>query len=308
MRTAQPLPPALQLSAFSVAAARRQGVPLQRLRRTDLASPFHGTRLPAEVVPDVHLRCEAYRTVMVRGAFFSHATAAALYGLPLPTRFRDAAIDLGCVLPARAPKGRGVKGHALAIGPALTAIDGLPVPEPAEVWCQLAAVLTVDELVIAGDALVRRTHALCELQTLQDAVDAAGFRPGVRKLRQAIELVRARTDSPMESILRLAIIRAGLMEPAVNYAIADATGRIRASGDLVFPAARVVVEYDGDHHRFDRRQWHTDIDRLFVIESLGWRVVRINSAHMADGAREALARIRSALRTSGPNTPLSDGR
>ncbi|MGH1548686.1 endonuclease domain-containing protein [Leifsonia poae] len=240
---------------------------------------------------------------MIHGLFFSHATAAALYGLPLPTRVRDAEIDVSCVLPARAPKGRGVTGHALATGPTLTEIDGLPVPEPAEVWCQLAAILTVDELVIAGDALLRRKHPLCAQRTLQEAVSAAGCRPGVRKLRQAIELVRARTDSPMESVLRLAIIRAGLTEPAVNYAIADATGRIRASGDLVFPAARVVVEYDGDHHRSDRRQWNTDIDRLYIIESIGWRVVRINSAHMADGAREALARIRSALRSSGPNTP-----
>ena len=107
----------------------------------------------------------------------------------------------------------------------------------------------------------------------------------------------------METVLRLAVVRAGLPEPHVNHPIAGASGRIVASGDLVFPAARLVVEYDGDHHRTDPEQYQTDIDRVYRIESLGWTVVRISKMHMRDGASEALARIRQALKTNGPNMP-----
>lgn len=99
----------------------------------------------------------------------------------------------------------------------------------------------------------------------------------------------------METILRLAIIRAGLPEPLVNYQILTGEGEVVAHGDLVYPQARVVIEYDGDHHRTDARQYHLDVDRLWKIQSLGWKVVRINSTHLASDAAEAVRRIRLAF-------------
>jgi hypothetical protein len=282
-------------------------VPSQRLLRADLAAPFHGTRLPAHEHPDLTHRCAAYATMMRPGWFFSHATAAALYGLPLPSRFADEPLHVSAVLPVRAPKGKGVRGHSLAVAPPIHLREGLPVPEPTEVWCELAAMLTVEELVIVGDALLRRKQPLCDRTQLVEAAADAVARPGVRRLREAVALVRARTDSPMETALRIEIVRAGMPEPEVNYAIADRSGRIVASGDMVFPHAHLVVEYDGDHHRRDADQYQTDIDRIYLIEDLGWRVVRINKEHMRFGAAEALRRVRAALRTSGPNTPLSRG-
>ncbi|MGO4593883.1 endonuclease domain-containing protein [Leifsonia sp. 2TAF2] len=249
-----------------------------------------------------------YRTVMREGTFFSHSTAAALYGLPLPRWVLHHTLHVSSVLPSRAPKGRGVIGHALGRAPRLRAITGFTVPEPVEVWCQLAAQLTVDDLVLAGDALLRRKHPLCDHQELTDAARTATARPGVRKLRAAAELVRARTDSPMESVLRLAIVRAGLPEPEVNFTIIDATGRAIASGDLVYPSVRLVIEYDGDHHRSNPVQYQADIDRLYRIETLGWAVLRISKEHMRHDACEAVRRIRGALKTGGPNTPRSHGR
>lgn len=303
-----PLPPVLR-STFSVADARRAGVPVHRLRRGDLVAPFHAVRVVGDEAPgELMGRCAAYSTVMRRGDFFSHTTAAALYGLPLPRRIELDSLHVSSVLPTRAPKGRGIAGHALAARTPLRRVHGLPVPEPAEVWCELAALLTVDDLVVVGDALMRRHAPLCSPEELAGAVAGAGSRAGIRRLRSAAALVRPRTDSPMESVLRLAIVRAGLPEPAVNHPIVDASGRIRASADLAFPGARVIVEYDGDHHRTDGKQWQTDIDRLYVIETLGWRVVRISAPHMREGAREAVARIRGALQTTGPDMPLWSGR
>ncbi len=279
-------------------------MPAQRLRRADLTAPFHGVRSLPGADDELVERCAAYRAAMREGTFFSHVTAAALYGLPLPMRFRGRDIHVSSVLPVRAPKGRGVIGHALGHPPPLRTVCGLKVPEPQEVWCELAALLTVEELVMAGDALLRRKHPLCEHVTLMDAAANAIGRPGVRTLRAAAALVRPRTDSPMESVLRLAIVRAGLPEPGVNAPIVDSSGRILASGDLVFPNERLVVEYDGDHHRTDAKQYQTDIDRIYVVETLGWRVLRISKEHMRDNAREALRRIRTALGTGGPNMPF----
>ena len=37
----------------------------------------------------------------------------------------------------------------------------------------------------------------------------------------------------------------------------------------------MAVEYDGDHHRKDRRQYVKDIARLRMLEALGWIVIRV---------------------------------
>lgn len=291
----RPLPPILRSDSFSVSAAQRAGVPTHRLRRSDLRAPFRGVRLPAERTPtDIVALCRAYRPLMPPEALFSHGTAARLLELPVPRRITaDPSIDVAVIAPARAPRMRGVRGHLLNTAPESRSIRGLAVPHPAEVWCQLGRLLSVDELVIVGDALLRRTDPLTDPCDVRKAVDRAGSRPGVRRLRESFELVRVRTDSPMETRLRLAIVRGGLPEPCVNYSIA---GRDRWYHlDLAYPHRRVAVEYDGDHHRTDRAQYRLDVDRLWQIEALGWHVVRINSSHLADGGREALRRIRIAL-------------
>ena len=38
---------------------------------------------------------------------------------------------------------------------------------------------------------------------------------------------------------------------------------------------KVGVEYDGDQHRSDRRQYTWDIRRLEILERLGWIVIRV---------------------------------
>lgn len=56
----------------------------------------------------------------------------------------------------------------------------------------------------------------------------------------------------------------------------------------------VGVEYDGDHHRSNRRQYVKDIQRLEMLEGLGWLIVRVVAEDHPDDiirrVREALAR------------------
>jgi len=248
-------------------------------------------------------RCRAYLRVMPEGMFFSHTTAAALYDLPLPLGERDE-LHVGAPRERRAPRAAGVTGHRLTVDPSrLRHVRGLPVPEPVEVLIQLAGVLRHDDLVRAGDALIRRTDPLSTVPEITAAVAGAHGRPGVTTLRSAVQWMRARTDSPMETTLRLAIIRAGLPEPSINYCI-DIGGGRTAHLDLAYPDRRVAIEYDGDHHRTDDRQYHLDGDRLWRIESQGWRIVRVNRSHMTDAAREAVRRVAEALTSMGRNTPL----
>jgi len=259
-------------------------------------------RTAAEQPITLEEQCKAYATVMPDGMFFSHTTAAALYDLPLPAR-ESAIVHVAAPRHRRAPRAEGVVGHRVTVAEQdLRTVRGLRVPVPHEVLCQVASLLDHDALVRLGDALVRRKQPLSTMDQLYAAVSAAEGRPGVRTLRLALESVRARTDSPMETTLRLAIVRGGLPEPFVNHRIGLGGNRV-AHLDLAYPDRRIAIEYDGDHHRTDDRQFHIDGDRLWRIEAAGWRVIRVNRSHMSDGAHEAVRRVRVALSPMGRNTP-----
>jgi very-short-patch-repair endonuclease len=239
-------------------------------------------------------RCEA----------FSHRTAAALHGLPVAGRRADGAIDVAAAEPHGLPRARGVRGHR--VRPDLVsvgAIGGLRIVSAVDAWCQLAAELSERELVVIGDALVRRQHPLATMDALRRAVARMGGRRGSRRLARALTRVRPRTDSPAETELRLDLIDAGLPEPDVNVPIHDVSGRQIALGDLVYAEWRVVVEYDGEHHREDRAQYSRDVDRLDDLAHAGWRVIRFNASHVGRRRAERIDRVRVALIAAGWTPP-----
>ncbi|MGH1523188.1 DUF559 domain-containing protein [Leifsonia sp. L25] len=276
------------------------------MRRSDLVAPFHGARVPrAEFDGGFRSQCVAYRAVMPRTQCFSHETAARIYGLTVPRRIRESSdLHVAALDGRRAPRGEGVVGHKSRLSAEHVRIHlGLRVPEVEEVLCQLAAELTIEELIMAGDSCVRRQDPLSSVSRLRATALEAWNRPGVARLRAAIAHVRADTDSPMETLLRLALIDGGLPEPVVNRPIQVGSG-VELHGDLVYVQHRVVVEYDGDQHRTDARQYFGDVDRIWALEAAGWCIVRINRSHLSNGAAVAVARVRAALADRGRNTPL----
>jgi very-short-patch-repair endonuclease len=265
------------------------------MRGPDLARPFTGVRT-VEPAITVMERCRAYQARMRPSQFFSHQTAASIHGIPLPRRCESGPIHVSSPGSEDAPRTRGVIGHTVRPGlVAVVTVDGLPVVSPVEAWCQLATALTIDELVIAGDRLLARKEPLCSREEIESAVRAFEGRRGVRKLRAAATEIRPRVDSPKESELRLALVRSGLPEPAVNIPIVDRRGARIALGDLVYEQYKVLVEYDGEQHRLDDRQYARDVERLESLASERWTVVRILQRQMPSAAH----RVRSALTDAG---------
>ena len=56
-----------------------------------------------------------------------------------------------------------------------------------------------------------------------------------------------------------------------------------------------AVEYEGDHHRTDRTQWHDDIRRYALLAEHGWTIIRATAADHRD-PRDLIARVRRAMR------------
>lgn len=305
MHPREPLPPELP-PVFAVGAARQRGVSAKRLRGSDLRAPFFGVRESVGPVSSAHgtrthVPCAAYATRMPAHRGFSHLTALRLFGLPEPTRFRqDERLHVTAIAPYRAPRAAGVVGHQLSAAQArspgvLVIHDGLRTIAPVDTWCQMAAELELDELIVLGDALLRRQRPFARPADLEAAVPRYAGARGARLLAAALPLIRPGTDSPRETSLRLAMVRADLPEPEVNVRIYDDSGLPIARGDLVYRRYKVLVEYDGGQHREDSRQYHSDIDRLDLLAEAGWRVIRVNSSHRGPRLEARLQAIRRAL-------------
>ncbi|HEX5730039.1 MAG TPA: hypothetical protein VFX99_11495, partial [Microbacterium sp.] len=116
---------------------------------------------------------------------------------------------------------------------------------------------------------------------------------GAKRLVAAIELLDAGAESPKESELRLVLRSAGFGPLTANHEIRDAQGRFVARADLAIVALRIVIEYEGDHHR-DRIQWRRDMARRRRIEAEGWVYLSVTQSDL-DDPRDLLADLAAAV-------------
>jgi len=301
MKRRSEIPSALRGRAFSHQEGLAEGVTRARMRGDDLARPFRGIRSQPLDPTDPLARVHAYLPRLSGEQFFSHTSAALIHGLPLPLRLaQDPRVHISTHVAGLRHAGRGVVGHHVQRDRVLVVtVRGLPATAPVDTWCQLSTLLGLDALIEVGDALVRRKRPLATMAELRTGVLRYTGQRGAKRLREALESVRPRTDSARETATRLVIVRAGLPEPEVNGEIFDRLGRKIATGDLVFRGYRILVEYDGEQHRTDEEQYHWDVDRLDAIMEAGWRVIRINKSHLRMSPSTALRKITTALAAAG---------
>lgn len=233
--------------------------------------------------------------------FFSHVTAATLWGVPLPP-MDDMQLDVSVMRPGRAPRSVNVRGHQA--NPRLVHVaehDGLRLSSPASTWACLGTVLSPYDLVSVGDAIacIRSSTGgngsppeppLATLDQLRAAIDA-GRRPGVGALRDALGRIRTGSWSRLETWVRLILVDAGLPEPVLNFDACDAAGRFLGCIDLAYPDLKIAIEYEGDHHWMTAKQFQRDMDRLNRLVEAGWRIVRITKGHVFTDPREVVRRV-----------------
>lgn len=255
------LPEPFHEGTFRVRDAREQKVPTGSLRT--LSNPFRGVR--SHSLPEsVEDRFAALRLICPDGAFLSHCSAARVLGLPVPRESEHPELHVTAL--GHRIRRRGVIAHRGERR--LDTVRGLPVTAPAETWLDLAPFVGLDELVVLGDAVANRvggTGPLHEVLTRSAK--------GARRAREALAWIRCGAASPMETRSRVLFIRAGLPEPELNADIHDPDGGWLATGDLVWRAAKVVGEYQGERHFGDYARGDKDIVRRRALEEIGWSYV-----------------------------------
>jgi very-short-patch-repair endonuclease len=176
-------------------------------------------------------------------------------------------------------------------------IAGLPVTTPERTWRDLAPRLGLPALVAAGDSVLRSGIAVDALV----ASVARGKRArGVRRAREAVELLDGRSASRPESHLRVAASLGGALRFAVNEAISRRDGGWLATPDLSLGEARLALEYQGDAHaELDRMR--RDLTRFADLRREGWLVLAYGPAEVFGRPWEIEADVRRALHERAPH-------
>ncbi len=212
--------------------------------------------------------------------------------------------------PKRAPNRARVRGVQVDRKLAATdEYDGIRVLDAPSTWAALAPRLDLPDRVALGDAIIRtprvggnfRPPSRPAFATLEElaAVAAVPRRVGRSRLLEALPLLREGMSSAPESHLRLALADAGLPEALFDFDVYAADGTYLGTSEFVYPQFRLVIEYEGDHHRTRNEQWNRDIDKYDAYRAEGLDVIRV-TAEMLYRRRSALiAKIRTALLKQG---------
>lgn len=230
----------------------------------------------------------AWQRRLPRAAVFGGATAAWLFGLDL------APLDpIEVLVPPRSgirpQAGLRVRRSEIAAEDSVT-IKGLraaslhrSLPDICLERPGVEALVVVDMAVCAG---------LATTDSLERYCDSISGRAGSRRLRR-LAAPAASAESPMETRLRWVLLQGGLPTPEVQTELRDADGRFIGRADLFYPAARLVIEYDGDTHR-DRLV--DDNRRQNLLVRAGFQLLRFTASDTYRHPDVVLAQVRGALR------------
>jgi hypothetical protein len=193
------------------------------------------------------------------------------------------------------PPGIVVRSYGLAPED-VCSVRGMRTTTPLRTAFDIGRTRPQDQAIPLLDALMAATGL-----KPADVMALADSRPrirGVRQLRAAIERSDGGAESPQESRVRLMLVRAGLPAPETQIEFRDEYGHAFIRVDMGWREWKVAVEYDGIQHWSDRKQRSWDIDRIAILETMGWTVIRI-SAEMLSRPRVVIDRVRTKLRAGG---------
>jgi hypothetical protein len=179
-------------------------------------------------------------------------------------------------------------------------VAGLPVTSRIRTAFDMGRYLERTEALARLDALMwNQVYSVGDVAELGKRYPRAA---GLRRLYELLPLVDGGAASPQESRIRLWIHDAGFPRPETQIPVLVGSRPV-AWLDMGWRDFQVAVEYDGDHHRKDRRQYVKDIARLRMLESLGWIVIRVIAE---DTAVDVIDRVEAALISRGCDIEIDD--
>jgi hypothetical protein len=282
------VPAALRKRPFTSTEASEVGVTRGKLRGAGYRRLGAGVYrwVGLQESPQVMLSAVARR--LPAGAAFSGHTAAWLHGLDL------APCDpIEVTIPE--PTGSGRRAGASVCRAALASDEivmrrGLPATSALRTAVDLGGRDPLTEGVVAVDLAL---HAgLVTIADLHMHVAEHPGAKGVARLRRVMELAEPKSESAMETRLRLLLVLAGLPSPEAQVSIHDDQGRFLGRPDLLYRIQGLAIEYDGGNHR---ERLVDDNRRQNSLIGAGLRLLRFTAADVYGNPDLVAMQVRHAL-------------
>lgn len=233
--------------------------------------------------PDPNLAhlCAAFLGQSARDTFVVGLAAAQLHGLWLPREITTP--EVAHCAPGRRSaemlrsRRTQLVSHRWEVPPEdLTVLNGLPITSLERTWWDLAARLTLPDLIAAGDRALQLGASEAKLARI---VQQRARRRGNARARMALPRLDARSRSRPESHLRIIVREAGLDCFEVNGALHDRFGGWLAEADLACPDSRIALEYQGAEHASVQRM-RRDITRATELRHHDWLTLAYGPAQV----------------------------
>lgn len=273
-------------------AAVRAGELTKHQLLTRYRAIFRNVYVPNDVAMTADLKARAAWLFAGPDAVLAGVSAAALHG----TKWLD--VDAPAVIVRQEKHGPpGLTIHSYQLDSDDICIRrGMRVTTPARTAFDIGRLLPEARSVPILDALLNATK-LDTIEVEKLALNRTGMR-GIRQLAKALKLTDGGAESPQETRLRLALIAGGLPAPETQIEFFDECGAAYIRADMGWRQWKVIVEYDGVQHWADARQRAWDIERIAILESLGWTVIRVGAV-LLRRPDAVVARVRDRLRAAG---------
>jgi very-short-patch-repair endonuclease len=277
---------------FTTREALSAGITAGQLRGRRWESPFRGVHHACGGGPaDLVSRCRALAKLMPDDVVLSGITVARLLGWWLPRGAECAPFDVivppGCIVRrdgVRASRSRLDVGDVVEY-------EGLRLTAGARTLADLAARWSLVDVVVMADSALR--FKACTKAELALVASRVGGR-GVRTLRRVAALADRRSESAMETLLRLIYVLSNQPHPTPQVNLYDQFGDFLARGDLVGPGGRTVFEYDGADHA-DAARHNADVRRWVSLERNGFKVYPYTALDVFRGSAQIVTDYQDAL-------------
>ena len=290
-----PLPHDVSLAGpFTRVEARGIGLSDTQLESDCYRRALHGVWVPAYLPDTRYLRLDAARLAVPDRGVLCGLTAAWSYGADV-RRVDDFDVHVGFAEGQRIRKRPGLAVCQETLDPVdITRLDGVQITTPLRTAFDCLRLLRHPEGVVVADAL---THL-----ELVDLDELAAYFAGKRRLRnlrigeRLLSYVEPKSESPMETRMRVELIDAGLPQPEAQHNVYDDHGNFVGRLDLAYVNARLGVEYDGADHWTQRRD---DDRRRTRIREQGWEVLVYSADDVFRTPITMCAEVRRHLRSRG---------
>ena len=282
------MPTELKAAPFALAEAIAAGVTRAQLRGSGYRRLGSGLYRWVGLKESPHVLLSAVARRLPVGAAFSGHTAGWLHGLDLAP-CDPIEVTIPEPIGTRRRAGASVSRAALD-AEEIVLRRGLPITSALRTVADLGGRDSLTEGVVAADMFL---HAgLVTTAELRIYIARHSKAKGIARLRRVVDLTEPKSESPMETRLRMLLLRARLPRPEVQVSIHDAEGRFVGRPDLLYLAQRLAIEYDGGNHR-DRLV--DDNRRQNGLVSAGFQLLRFTAADVYGTPEVVAMQVRHGL-------------